>query len=78
MKLFVRPDGTIQSIYQEEVNLDALGPFQISRASHVEPGEKGDWEVRMLDGVVYKGFRLRSEALSFEVLKVEERMMMDG
>ena len=43
MDLLVLPDGTIRAIYAEEIELDSLGHAVITRASHVEPDERGCW-----------------------------------
>ena len=45
MELIIRPDGTVQCVYGEEVDLHPLGQLQIHRASHVEPDEQGQWWV---------------------------------
>jgi hypothetical protein len=43
MQLVIEAGGRVRSIYGEEVDLATLGPARISRASHLEPNEKGLW-----------------------------------
>jgi len=68
MKLLIRPDGTVRAIYQEEIDLAALGCPTISRASHVEPDQDGRWlaDLAPVGGPVLGPFDRRSEALQAE------------
>ena len=43
MQMLIDPSGGIRCLYGEEINLHALGLPVISRASHVEPDEHGQW-----------------------------------
>ena len=43
MQLLIQPDGAVRCIYDEAINMSALGRVQIRRASHVEPDENGRW-----------------------------------
>ncbi len=69
MKLLVRPDGTVLSIYQEAIDLTALGRPTIARASHVEPTPEGLWQADLtpVGGPVLGPFDRRSEALQAEL-----------
>lgn len=72
-ELFVRPDGTIETIYNDEV-LDLM-PVEsgvrhtVTRASHVEPCPAGGWTADMapVGGKVLGPFPTRALALSAEV-----------
>lgn len=68
MNLFVRPDGTAQCLYAENIPLAELGALQIKRASHVEPDAAGGWtaDLRPSGGPFMVGFRTRSDALAAE------------
>jgi hypothetical protein len=68
MNLFIRPDGTAQCLYSEDINLSVIGVLNIRRASHVEPGKHGEWiaDLRPSGGPVMTGFKTRSEALAAE------------
>ena len=68
MKLLIRPDGTVRAIYQEEIDLAALGHPAITRASHVEPDQDGRWlaDLSPVGGPVLGPFDRRSEALQAE------------
>jgi hypothetical protein len=68
MNLFIRPDGTAQCLYTEDINLGQLGALDIRRASHVEPEKNGNWvaDLRPVGGPVMTGFPSRSAALDAE------------
>ncbi len=69
MKLLVQPDGTVLSIYQEAIDLSAIGHPTIARASHVEPTQEGLWQADLtpVGGPVLGPFGRRSEALQAEL-----------
>jgi hypothetical protein len=68
MQLTVEANGTVRCIYDETIDLSAIGTLVISRASHVEPDEQGRWwaDLGIVNGPVLGPFSLRSEALSAE------------
>ena len=68
MQLVIAPDGTVRSVYDEQIDLAALGPPAIARASHVEPGGDGAWHADLspVAGPVLGPFARRSEALAAE------------
>jgi hypothetical protein len=68
MDLLVLPDGTVRAIYAEEIDLGLLGNPRITRASHVEPDEKGRWSADLspVKGPVLGPFDHRSDALQAE------------
>ena len=68
MQLVIEPDGAVRCLYDESINLSALGRPVITRGSHVEPDRHGQW---FADLVPCSGPRLgpinrRSEALAAE------------
>ena len=68
MQLLVQPNGHVRCVYDEVIELSALGRVQITRGSHVEPDADGRW---FADPAVVHGPRLgpfaqRSEALAAE------------
>src|SRR5262249_14488522 len=67
MTLIIDPAGEITTLYQEVIDLAALGAMRIERASHVEPDDLGQWWVQIIDGPTLGPFALRSEALAAEV-----------
>ena len=69
MDLVVDPAGTVKAIYAEAIDLAALGPLHIARASHVEPGPDGRWSADLgpVGGPVLGPFDLRSAALEAEL-----------
>jgi hypothetical protein len=68
MELVVDAGGGVKCIYDETLNLRALGRLTITRASHVEPDSDGNWSADMgpVGGPVLGPFRSRSEALGAE------------
>jgi len=67
MTLIIDPAGEITTIYQEVLDLAALGAQRIERASHVEPDVQGRWWAQIIDGPLLGPYALRSEALEAEV-----------
>jgi hypothetical protein len=68
MQLVITPGGAVRCIYDEKIDLSALGNPAISRASHVEPDQHGSWLVDLspVGGPVLEPFKRRSEALAAE------------
>ena len=68
MELVVGADGGVRCIYDEALDLRALGKLQITRASHVEPNSEGSWWADMgpSGGPVLGPYASRSEALRAE------------
>jgi hypothetical protein len=68
MQLTIHSDGSVQCIYDETIDLQALGPLSISRASHVEPDAEGRWwaDLQPVDGPKLGPFARRSDALTAE------------
>jgi hypothetical protein len=69
MQLIIRPCGTVHCLYGEELELHQLGWLTISRGSHVEPNEAGQWtaDLSPVSGPVLGPFVTRTEALTAEV-----------
>src|SRR4051794_33684186 len=74
MNLIIEKDGLVRGIYGEEIALGALGPLEITRASHVEPDDSGRWlaDLSPVGGPVLGPYGRRSEALAAEVAWLEE------
>jgi hypothetical protein len=68
MELVVFRQGNVQCLYDESLDLSALGRLTIRRASHVEPTAEGQWtsDLAPLYGPVLGPFPLRSAALAAE------------
>jgi hypothetical protein len=67
MELVISPSGEVTTIYNEVLNLAALGPQRIKRASHVEPDASGRWFAQIIDGPVLGPFDRRSDAITAEI-----------
>ena len=66
MDLFIRPNGDVTTLYDELLDLSALGAMHIARASHVEPDANGQWFAHLIDGPTLGPYSKRSEALDAE------------
>jgi hypothetical protein len=68
MRLFIAPNGNVQCLYGEELDLRRIGKMAIHRASHVEPTSDGLWMADMspVEGPLLGPFALRSDALAAE------------
>jgi hypothetical protein len=68
MQIVITTAGTIHSIYDETIDLSALGQPAIARASHVEPDATGHWHADLapVGGPQLGPFSLRTEALAAE------------
>ena len=73
MDLIIGPDGVIKTIYAETINLRSLGHTTVTRASHAEPDEVGDWHANLspVGGPMLGPFGQRSEALQAELAWLE-------
>ena len=77
MQLRIRPDGKIQCLYEEIVDLKALGTLAITRASTVEPDAIGSWWVELSPngGPCLGPFDHRSAALAAERRWLEKQRL---
>ena len=78
MNIYIRPNGDMQCIYNENIDLAQIGQVDIRRASHVEPDpERPGWwysDLSPVGGPKIAGFATRAEALKFEVDWLEFQM----
>ncbi len=68
MQLLIQPNGGVRCVYDEAINLSALGRVRIRRGSHVEPDEDGCWfaDLAVSGGPRLGPFERRSDALAAE------------
>jgi hypothetical protein len=68
MEMLVTPAGTIRCLYDESLNLHALGQPQISRGSHLELASAGQWtaDLSPVSSPILGPFPSRSLALKAE------------
>ena len=68
MQLLIDVQGVARCVYEELIDLAAIGSLSIQRASHVEPTEDGQWQADLsaVGGPVLGPFFLRSLALEAE------------
>ena len=67
--LVISPGGDARAVYAEVIDLGALGPLTIRRASHVEPDVTGQWwaDLAPVQGPRLGPFGRRSAALAAEI-----------
>jgi hypothetical protein len=77
MTLVVDPRGVVRAVYDEVIDLAALGHPMIRRASHVEPTPDGRWTADLppVGGPVLGPFARRSEALQAERAWLEQHWL---
>lgn len=68
MELVIQSGGVVRALYDETIELAALGPLEIRRASHVEPTADGRWtaDLSPVDGPLLGPFDQRTAALAAE------------
>jgi hypothetical protein len=68
MNLLITASGTVRCVYDETVDLSAIGALSIRRGSHVEPDDGGNWwaDLSPVDGPLLGPFGARSSALDAE------------
>jgi len=78
MELIVTPSGNCRCVYDEAIDLAALGTLTIRRGSHVEPTDDGRWQadLSVVDGPVLGPFPLRSQALAAERAWLERHWLL--
>ena len=76
MELVIDPQGTICTLYTEDIDLSSLGQLTIRRASHVEPDDSGRWWVDLspVGGPTLGPFARRSLALGAETRWIAARL----
>lgn len=73
MMLVIGANGTVTGLYDEMIDLGQLGALRITRASHVEPDELGQWwaDLSPVDWPKLGPFEARSYALAAEIAELE-------
>lgn len=73
----VSTHGTIRCLYTEALDLETIGRPTITRASHVEPDESGQWwaDLSPVNGPHLGPFAQRSAALAAEIEWIETHVL---
>ena len=76
MELVIDTRGQVRCVYNEAIDLTALGRLSIRRASYVEPDEQGRWwaDLSLIGGGVFGPFPARSAALDAELTWLSRRL----
>jgi hypothetical protein len=77
MELLCQPNGRVRSLYNEAIDLAALGRLSIRRASFVEPNAAGAWFVYLapVHGPRLGPYSRRSAALAAEQAWLENHRL---
>lgn len=80
MDLLIDPAGNARCVYDETIDLAALGSLAITRASHVEPTADGQWlaDLTPVAGPLLGPFPSRSQALDAEAAWLEANWLIAG
>jgi len=80
MVLVVQSNGHISCLYGEQIDLASLGSLRITRASRVEPDDRGRWwaDLTPSSGPVLGPFSIRSAALLAEQEWLETNWLAAG
>ena len=74
MNLYLRPDGKVESLYNDFIPTLDLGALRVSRASNVEfDNKRQEWVVLVNDKEIACS-KLREEALTREVILLNQRL----
>lgn len=78
MHMVIDPQGRVRCLYTEALDLAALGPLSICRASHVEPDAVGRWwaDLSPVNGPRLGPYRQRSAALAAEQMWLESNVLV--
>ncbi len=78
MMLVIRPGGIVAGLYGELIDLSQLGNLHVTRASHVEPDELGQWwaDLSPVGGPKLGPFPSRSSALAAERDVIEKQLTL--
>ena len=77
MELVVTAGGAVRCLYDETIDLHALGAVSIARASHVETDMVGTWRADLtpVGGPMLGPFERRSAALAAEATWLREHWL---
>jgi len=80
VELVIDPRGECRLIYDETLDLAAIGEFSIRRASHVEPTASGNWQADLspVGGPILGPFAKRSAALAAEAAWLAQHWLTPG
>lgn len=78
MQLLIDRHGMVRCLYDEAIDLAALGQLTVQRASHVEPDDQGGWRVDLkpVHGPHLGPFARRSQALAAEQAWLEHNWLV--
>jgi hypothetical protein len=78
MRMVIDPLGQVRCLYTEVLDLPALGPLAIRRASQVEPDAAGQWwaDLAPVSGPRLGPYLRRSDALAAEQAWLESNVLL--
>ena len=75
--LLIKPDGNVETLYTEQIDLRALGDLHVERASNVEfDDDEQGWRVLYPNNTIMleEVFTTRQEALDAEVRHLQKQL----
>ena len=77
MDMIINPQGGARCIYDEAIDLHAIGAVDIRRASHVEPDAEGNWwaDLSPIGGPKLGPHRYRRRAIAAEMQWLQEHWL---
>ena len=77
LQMVIETEATIRCLYDEAIDFSRLGRQHISRGSHVEPDQNGNWLANLspVGGPVLGPFSCRSLALDAERVWLEKNWL---
>jgi hypothetical protein len=77
MQLVIDSQGQVRCVYDEMIDLTALGTLLIQRGSHVEPDKHGQWfaDLEPMNGPRLGPYTQRSQALHAERAWLEQHWL---
>lgn len=78
MQMLIDSQGQVRCLYTEALDLAAIGPHTIRRASHVEPDAAGRWwaDLSLVSGPCLGPYLQRSAALAAEQTWLESNVLV--
>lgn len=77
MQMIINTAGIVACLYDETIELAAIGQLTIARASYVEPMADGQWcaDLSPVGGPQLGPFAVRSQALAAEIAWLESHWL---
>jgi hypothetical protein len=79
LEITITPDGDVQCLAPDDLDLRDVGQLYVRRASHVEfDNERAVWYVQLPNGIELGTFATRAEALAHEITHLNAKIDDDS